>query len=79
MNIGHDHPSFVGPIEETKTCEARDHLKKLCEVINVHLQSKVNLYRQRTPDVQEVYFHDLWLIFRPGYEVRTRAQGQVQL
>ncbi|RWA06679.1 hypothetical protein EKO27_g8426 [Xylaria grammica] len=64
---------------ETETEEARECLKLLCDVLEKWLQPKIILYATPNLCLSMICFDDLWYVFKPGAEVRTRGKGQIQL
>lgn len=68
-----------GPIKETQSSEARDHLRLLCSVIDNNLGPQIQLRWNLGPDMSKITFGGLWYIFKPGCEVRTPGKTQIQL
>ncbi|KAI1288156.1 P-loop containing nucleoside triphosphate hydrolase protein [Xylaria venustula] len=64
---------------ETETDEARECLQILCEVLDKWFKPKIELYSSPNFCVTLVRFDDLWYVFKPGAEVRTRGKSQIQL
>ncbi|KAK8137257.1 hypothetical protein PG984_005197 [Apiospora sp. TS-2023a] len=69
----------AGPVKETESVEARDQLKLLCETVDTYLQPQTLLHGPLSAESPKVEFHELWYIFRPGCEVRTRDPCQIQV
>ncbi|KAL4947647.1 hypothetical protein BDW69DRAFT_109890 [Aspergillus filifer] len=67
-----------GPANITETRNARDQLRLLCTLIDQHFKPQIELLRNLNPGSSTVTFHNLWYIFKPGYEVRTRS-SRIQL
>lgn len=69
----------MGPVKETDSVEARDQLRILCQMVDLFLRSKVILHKGLDPNTAKVAFHELWYVFRPGTEVRTRDVSRIQV
>ncbi|KAI8954915.1 hypothetical protein F4801DRAFT_530445 [Xylaria longipes] len=67
------------PIEETQSLSALQQLKLLHSLIDEYLSRPVQLQRGINPNVTKVTFNELWYIFKPGYEVRTPGESQIQV
>lgn len=67
------------PLKETRSLEALQQLKLLCQVMDDHLGRQIELQESLDHNVRKVTFNDLWYIFKPGYEVRTPGDSQIQL
>lgn len=67
------------PPRETQSLEALQQLKLLCQVMDDSLGRQIKLQESLDHNVRKVTFNDLWYIFKPGYEVRTPGDSQIQL
>ena len=67
------------PPKETQSLEALQQLKLLCQVMDDYLGRQIELQKSLDHNVRKVTFNDLWYIFKPGYEVRTPGDSQIQL
>lgn len=67
------------PPKETQSLEALQQLKLLCQVMDDSLGRQIELQESLDHDVKKVTFNDLWYIFKPGYEVRTPGDAQIQV
>ncbi|KAI1751862.1 hypothetical protein F4782DRAFT_170857 [Xylaria castorea] len=67
------------PVQETHSLSALKELRLLCTLIDDCLSRPVQLQRGIGPNITKVTFSELWYIFKPGYEVRTPGESQMQL
>ncbi|KAI1359010.1 hypothetical protein F5Y08DRAFT_93202 [Xylaria arbuscula] len=69
-------PRAEGPVIETRALEE---LKVLRTLVDTHLKGSTELQRGIGPAVRKITFNELWYIFKPGYEIRTPGQSQIQV
>lgn len=67
------------PANETESLKALEELRLLCDTMDHYLGRQMRLQRGLDPTVTKVTFNDLWYIFKPGYEVRTPGESQIQV
>lgn len=67
-----------GPVKEMESVDAMGQLRVLCQMMDTFLQPQILLHGCLNADTPKVGFHELWYIFRPGCEVRTRDAHQIQ-
>ncbi|KAI0452523.1 hypothetical protein F5B21DRAFT_506222 [Xylaria acuta] len=67
------------PVKETQSIPALQQLKLLRSLLDEYLDRPVQLQRGINPYVTKVTFGELWYMFKPGYEVRTPGESQIQL
>ncbi|KAI1740315.1 hypothetical protein F4680DRAFT_116087 [Xylaria scruposa] len=67
------------PVRETHSLLALKELKLLETLFDGCLSRPVQLQRGVSSNITNVTFSELWYIFKPGYEVRTTGESQVQL
>lgn len=48
-------------------------------MVETYLEPQIQLHRGLDTDSPKVGFHELWYIFKPGCEVRTRDASPIQL
>lgn len=54
-------------------------LDLLCKVLDEYFSPKILIRQKLDSSIKNVCFDDLWYIFKPGDEVRTPAESQIQL
>jgi hypothetical protein len=75
-----DPPTAIGPLKETESPKALEHLRVLNEFMASHLGRVFKLREEfEKGTALKVAFCDLWHLFRPGTTVRTPAAKQIQL
>ncbi|KAI0548396.1 hypothetical protein F4679DRAFT_551013 [Xylaria curta] len=67
------------PVQETHSLSALNELKLLETLFDECLSRPIQLQRGVSPNITKVTFSELWYIFKPGYEVRTTGESQIQL
>jgi hypothetical protein len=67
------------PVPEMKSQDAIDQLNLLADVINTYLCHPLRLQKGIDHRVTKIAFSQLWYFFKPGYEVRTPGDSQIQL
>ncbi|KAK3305667.1 uncharacterized protein B0T15DRAFT_396394 [Chaetomium strumarium] len=67
------------PVPEMKSQEAIDQLNLLTDTINKYLSHPLSLQKSIDHRVTKIAFSQLWYFFKPGYEVRTPRDSQIQL
>ncbi|KAJ4186619.1 hypothetical protein NW767_012584 [Fusarium falciforme] len=78
---GSQEPSHAaGPLKETQSVEALKHLRVLCRAINTYLTRPIKLQHSLSHESgPTITFHDLWCLFKPGYEVVGQEMSRMQL
>jgi hypothetical protein len=75
-----DPSTAIGPLKETESPKALEHLRLLNEFMANHLGHVFKLREDfEKGTARKVAFCDLWHLFRPGTTVRTPAAKQIQL
>ncbi|KAJ5836217.1 hypothetical protein N7447_002243 [Penicillium robsamsonii] len=75
-----DPSTAIGPLKETESLKALEHLRLLNEFMANHLGRVFKLREDfEKGTTRKVAFCDLWHLFRPGTTVRTPASKQIQL
>ncbi|GAP85202.1 putative AAA family ATPase [Rosellinia necatrix] len=67
------------PDEEIQLTSALKELKILCNWIDKSLSRSVKLQQGIMDGITKIKFNELWYIFKPGDEVRTPGDTQIQL
>ncbi|OQE91922.1 hypothetical protein PENNAL_c0008G04685 [Penicillium nalgiovense] len=75
-----DPSTAIGPLKETESPKALEHLQLLNEFMANHFGRVFKLREDfEKGTARKVAFCDLWHLFRPGTPVRTPAAKQIQL
>ncbi|KAJ5150895.1 uncharacterized protein N7482_010147 [Penicillium canariense] len=75
-----DPSMAIGPLKETESPKALEHLRLLNEFMANHLGRVFKLREDfEKGTARKVAFCDLWHVFRPGTTVRSPAAKQIQL
>lgn len=80
-STGSQEPSHAaGPLKEIQSVKALEHLRVLCRAINTYLTHSIKLQHSLSHDSgPTIAFHDLWCLFKPGYEVVGQEMSRMQL